>query len=470
MTGLGRIGRFELFFIFSIGLWSVPAIAEMPPQLFSQAKAPFPKKDEDVLRKRLELLSAKKSWDKANKLATERLGQDWCRAEVALEFRTFAALGVVARQIKKPELAVYCAIRSLNLADSQIERGMAHFELFLLVDAMKPEQFRAFLEKLASIPKDHCDDPRNADCCAHDSGLDFAKYLDPSSKLKGDALSVAQRDIVASDLLGQALSENPSEALMARYTQRTGRSDSASRLEVWSIPVQLVGERFGSLKEAKLAARSNTKTLAKMDDRGKAVIAPSRWVFKPSGSWTLYDGFVGYHYDRECDGERGPNNNNHYFIIGASDGFWLYRDSKTYYDNACGGYGDEWSTSELSVTKTPNGEVLTTGGASFSYINGGGCGASGGRSSTQIMCAKNAAGDPKCLLISYYFPWSLEGRELKDKPFIKLDKRGRVDFELEMYSSELRALLRPVDKKSVIEVYEAIPEIVAKIEAWAGEK
>ena len=83
------------------------------------------------------------------------------------------------------------------------------------------------------------------------------------------------------------------------------------------------------------------------------------------------------------------------------------------------------------------------------------------------MCAKNGAGDPNCLIVSYSVPWSLEGRQRNDKPFVGLDKRGRVNFDLENYSSEVREILKPVDKKSVLEFYEKLPEVFEKMERWS---
>lgn len=453
-----------LFFSSSI------ASADPGPSAYADAKAPFSDEEIASLTLKLEAASAKKSWKKASKLATEKLGEAWCADTIALPFRTFAALGVIARRTNQDELAVTCALRSFFVVDSEVERGQVYFELSLLVGAMSNEQFIDFQKRLYAFPSTGCD--QDSSCCyqinefvwiINSFDKDFYRDApDPkelASTPPGELAKLRKRS--AKKLLTYAHLDNPSPTLAKRLIEqgedvkklsRSPLADLPSKLEPLHTAASHKEARAWLLEHAKKSASKIEATHHKKISRGGLSVTQST---------------IGLILADQCDSSYYTA---HYFIVNmkGSSEYAVFQDPNMYYANGCGGYGDDYEIGDATFQKTSRTEapLFSISSSTSSYINGTECSASGPQTKQTIYCSAGEDGAPHCLVEMNVKSWSLElGTSTLETPTFRFVK-GRSDFKKSTYSGALRKLITPVNGVSFMKLYEGLPAIEEQVRTW----
>lgn len=460
-----------LTILLSLCLSSSAAHADPGPEAYAQASAPLTQAEIASLTRKLEAASAKKSWKKASKLATEELGEAWCADAIALPFRTFAALGVIARRTNQDELAVTCALRSFFAAHSKVERGQAYFELSLLVDAMSDEQFIDFQKRVYAFPSTGCN--QDSSCCYEIN--DFVRIIDSfnedfygtnvpdleelASTPPAELARLRKRS--AAKLLQHAHADNPSPIIAKRLIAQGEDAKKSSEYPLSKLPSKLEPLQMAASHEEARA------WLIKHAKKSASKIEATHHKKISRGGLSVTQSTIGLILADQCD---SPYYTAHYFIVHmkGSSKYAVFQDPQTYYANGCGGYGDSYNIEDVTFQRRLRTEapLFSISSSTSSRINGTACGSSGGHTTQAIHCSASEDGTPHCLVEQSSRPWHLElGDGTLKAPTFRF-VRGRSDFERSTYPGALRELITPVDGVSFMKLYEELPVIEEQVRAW----
>lgn len=463
-------------------------------------------------RKVLPLIKAQK-YKRAAKVATEKLGENWCdllvegRLDASFDgqnliwdwephFSLFGGLTVLARQLGKVDLAVECALRSTEYTAQPSSLGMAAFELALLVEKMNAAQYGQFYEtyfKNASTVNGHnCSLPAYSEPFAEvaKSWRKFAsmqrsrqstpnqvtstpKSLDWLEKMPSAQKKQAMRQVVA-DWLLVSYRLNPTRAVAQRLIARKIRSaDELAAANAQLLPkrVTTVSGPFDSLEKAQSwiiqdtnrqvppKKLSNVSTLVVVD---KSLLEWSERGENPFSTATL-------RVNHRMADIPNPEETPEYCTYAVSD-FLLMRSSKTSpiyalpikyevpINDECGGYGDmnggvstTWFESSSGASKT-----LEISSGYFGYINTS-CGPNSWGRQTQVICSGSK---PKSLKCVEFGTW--DGQRFGDYYAISLGPDGALKLESkrsEVVPNSVAPVLKKIDGMQVSEVYRRLDDL-----------